>query len=92
MLKPSTVKAFIDTRSADGGRGLGFDVTSDGRYIGHTGFTGTCFWIDPRLGVTVVVLTNRVNPSRDNKAWSRLNFRSQILDAVSHAFDSTPKV
>ena len=92
VLKPSTVKAFIDTRSADGGRGLGFDVTSDGRYIGHTGFTGTCFWIDPRLGVTVVVLTNRVNPSRDNKAWSRLNFRSQILDAVSHAFDSTPKV
>jgi serine-type D-Ala-D-Ala carboxypeptidase len=38
------------------------------RAIGHLGFTGTSLWIDPDAGVVVVILTNRVHPSRDNVA------------------------
>ena len=55
---------------------LGFDTpssgrSSSGRYfspksVGHLGFTGTSFWIDPEQNVIVVLLTNRVHPSREN--------------------------
>jgi len=34
--------------------------------FGHTGFTGTSIWIDPRNRLVVVLLTNRVHPSREN--------------------------
>lgn len=85
VLSKATVDAFLSPRSSSGKRGLGFDTTGDG-YIGHTGFTGTCLWFDPQRDITVIVLTNRINPSRDNKAWSRLNFRSRILDIVDDAF------
>ena len=55
---------------------LGFDSptpgqSSSGRYlsphsVGHLGFTGTSFWIDPEQDVVVILLTNRVHPSREN--------------------------
>lgn len=56
-----------------GGRALGFDVDTGyssprgalfprGRSFGHTGFTGTCLWIDPEHDVFYVLLTNRVHP------------------------------
>jgi CubicO group peptidase (beta-lactamase class C family) len=54
---------------------LGWDTPSDessaGDYFtrsafGHTGFTGTSIWIDPELDMFVVLLTNRVNPTRNN--------------------------
>ncbi len=32
------------------------------RTYGHTGFTGTCFWIDPEEEIVFVFLSNRVNP------------------------------
>ena len=56
---------------------LGFDTpstgyTSAGQYlsrqsIGHLGYTGTSFWIDPTKDTILVLLTNRVHPDRDNK-------------------------
>lgn len=51
--------------------------------VGHTGFTGTSLWIDPRADVYIVLLTNRVHPSRDNDAILRL--RPVLHDAVMHA-------
>ena len=36
------------------------------RTFGHLGFTGTSLWIDPDACAVVVVLTNRVHPTRDN--------------------------
>ncbi len=86
ILSEKTVRMFLTERAAGGRRGLGFDTAGDGRFLGHTGFTGTCFWFDKAADLTVVVLTNRVNPSRDNKAWSRLNFRNSILNAACKAF------
>jgi CubicO group peptidase (beta-lactamase class C family) len=38
------------------------------RAFGHTGFTGTSLWVDPDAGVYVVLLTNRVYPTRANEA------------------------
>ena len=51
--------------------------------VGHTGFTGTSLWIDPRAGVYVVLLTNRVHPSRANQAILRI--RPAFHDAVMTA-------
>ncbi|MEJ5359838.1 MAG: serine hydrolase domain-containing protein [Desulfobacterales bacterium] len=80
-------------RKPPGGRALGFDVPgpaepSCGRLfsadsIGHLGFTGTSFWLDPRRGLIVVLLTNRVHPSRDNVLIRA--FRPRVHDAVARA-------
>jgi serine-type D-Ala-D-Ala carboxypeptidase len=50
------------------------------RAFGHTGFTGTSLWIDPDRGVYVVLLTNRVHPTRENDAMRQL--RPALHDAV----------
>jgi CubicO group peptidase (beta-lactamase class C family) len=42
------------------------------RGYGHTGFTGTSLWVDPDRGTYVVLLTNRVHPSRDSPAIGRI--------------------
>jgi CubicO group peptidase (beta-lactamase class C family) len=51
--------------------------------IGHTGFTGTSLWIDQERDVYVVLLTNRVHPTRENQALPRL--RPRFHDAVMNA-------
>jgi CubicO group peptidase (beta-lactamase class C family) len=48
--------------------------------FGHTGFTGTSLWIDPEKSVYVVVLTNRVHPTRENDAIKQV--RPALHDAV----------
>ena len=56
------------------------------RAFGHTGFTGTSLWIDPEREVYVVLLTNRVCPSRQNDAIAQI--RPAVHDAVMDALDS----
>jgi beta-N-acetylhexosaminidase len=53
--------------------------------FGHSGFTGTYFWVDPEKELVVVVLTNRVNPSRHNNKLSQLNVRTQIQQVAIEA-------
>ena len=48
--------------------------------FGHTGFTGTSIWIDPDRDIFVILLTNRVNPTRNNSRIGRV--RVQLADAV----------
>ena len=48
--------------------------------IGHTGFTGTSLWIDPHRDLYVVLLSNRVHPTRANEAFPRL--RPRIHEAI----------
>jgi CubicO group peptidase (beta-lactamase class C family) len=50
------------------------------RAFGHTGFTGTSLWIDPEKDVYVVLLTNRVHPTRENNAIKQV--RPAVHDAV----------
>lgn len=40
--------------------------------IGHTGFTGTSMWYDPKMDMSVIILSNRVLYGSDNKAFSKL--------------------
>lgn len=71
-------KAFgFDTPSlSDSSCGNCFSKTS----IGHLGFTGTSFWIDLERKVIVILLTNRVHPTRDNMKIK--DFRPKIHNAV----------
>ncbi len=52
--------------------------------IGHLGFTGTSFWIDPDSELVAVLLTNRTHPSRSNEKIKE--FRPVIHDCIFSAF------
>ncbi|MBC7790114.1 MAG: serine hydrolase, partial [Anaerolineae bacterium] len=54
--------------------------------FGHTGFTGTSLWIDPSRDLFVILLTNRVNPTRENRRIGGV--RSALADAVVAAIDA----
>jgi beta-N-acetylhexosaminidase len=53
------------------------------RSFGHTGFTGTSMWMDPERRLYIILLTNRVNPTRENNAIRAV--RAQVADAVVRA-------
>jgi serine-type D-Ala-D-Ala carboxypeptidase len=74
-------------------RGLGWSVppnprwhggsTCSPRSYGHTGFTGTSLLIDPEVGIYVVLLTNRVHPTRDGGSAERASvLRRRFYDLV----------
>ena len=77
-------------RDEHAGRALGFDTPSlegsgSGRFfseksVGHLGFTGVSFWMDPERSVIIILLTNRVHPSRQNNKIKA--FRPELHDAV----------
>ena len=52
--------------------------------FGHTGFTGTCVWCDPRADLCMVLLTNRVHPTRENRKISaaRRAFHDLVMDCL----------
>lgn len=95
-IKPETVDLFTAKQSAVSRRGLGFDrwdpipehkypsqLASDQAY-GHTGFTGTCIWVDPKYNLVYVFLSNRVHPNVSSKLGS-LNIRPRIQDVIYDA-------
>ncbi len=56
-------------------RGLGwipYHERDDGNIVGHTGFTGTSMWLDSKTGLYVVLLANRVHPSRANDNMAKI--------------------
>lgn len=91
---------FTQTKSPVSRRGLGFDkpvvgnpkaspcgkLASESVY-GHTGYTGTCFWVDPDKQLIYIFLSNRVNPTRENNKLSDLSIRSRIQDAIYKAIE-----
>jgi len=50
--------------------------------FGHTGYTGTCVWIDPKYNIVYIFLSNRVNPTRDNNKISQMLIREKVQDAI----------
>ncbi|HEX8504789.1 MAG TPA: glycoside hydrolase family 3 N-terminal domain-containing protein [Hymenobacter sp.] len=52
---------------------------------GHTGYTGTYFWVDPKEELVVVLLTNRVHPTRNNNKLTELSVRSSLLQLAIEA-------
>jgi CubicO group peptidase (beta-lactamase class C family) len=57
--------------------------------FGHTGFTGTSVWMDPTNDIFIILLSNRVNPTRNNQKIGRV--RTQLADAVMSQVGS-PKI
>ena len=101
-LKPETIKLFTAYHSDISRRGYGFDkpekdnATRKDPYpaisvspdtYGHTGFTGTCVWVDPKVNLVYVFLSNRVYTTRDNPKLSQLNIRTRIQDALYQALE-----
>jgi beta-glucosidase-like glycosyl hydrolase/CubicO group peptidase (beta-lactamase class C family) len=90
IVSRATIERF--TRRAgipDSARAYGWDTphptSSAGdrlspRAFGHTGFTGTSMWIDPERGLFVILLTNRVHPTRENDTIRQV--RREVADAV----------
>jgi len=91
LLDPNLVREFTtkSLHSSQSSWALGWDTptapSSSGTHFspesfGHLGFTGTSLWIDPRQKLEVVLLTNRVHPSRKNE--SIRVFRPVLHDLV----------
>jgi serine-type D-Ala-D-Ala carboxypeptidase len=92
----STVNYFISRRSTVTYRGLGFDrVNMDkmepgdhrsDQAFGHSGYTGTFVWVDPKYNLVYICLTNRVYPD-DGKTYgvSKVNIRALTLQAFYDA-------
>lgn len=89
LFEEALLRTFLK-RQDNTGRTLGFDTpavtgASCGRYfsqksVGHLGFTGTSFWVDLVRGIMVILLTNRVHPSRDNDKIKA--FRPHLHDTI----------
>ena len=90
--KPETVRTFA-TKMYKGRRAIGWDrpvqsewnsptsLTASPLTYGHTGFTGTCMWIDPEFNLVYIFLSNRVYPDRNTRLISS-NIRSRIQDVI----------
>ena len=99
-LQQSTIDLFTAYNSDISRRGLGFDKpekdnasrkepypsksVSTATY-GHTGFTGTCVWVDPAAELIYIFLSNRVTPTRNNNKLGQLNVRPNIQEAIYQA-------
>ena len=99
-LSEQVVKQFTTERSPNSRRGLGFDrvpsnpeqysPTCDeapSETFGHLGFTGTVFWVDPTNDLVFIFLCNRVNPTRDNEAFNKIDVRPNLFKYVYESLD-----
>ncbi len=97
LARPETVELFTSRWDGTSSRALGWDTpsgrSSAGDYLGagsfgHTGYTGTSIWMDPELDLWVILLTNRVHPTRANTR--HVPFRRAVADAAARAVTDRP--
>jgi beta-glucosidase-like glycosyl hydrolase/CubicO group peptidase (beta-lactamase class C family) len=97
-LKRETIRFFTSYQSNISRRGLGFDKPEKDNVMhkepyptrsappemyGHTGFTGTCVWVDPAWNIVYIFLSNRVCPEGGaNLKLSQLNVRGAIQEII----------
>lgn len=101
-LQKETIDLFTAYHSNNSRRGLGFDKPEKDNYkrqepypalsaspatFGHTGFTGTCVWADPKNNLVYIFLSNRVTPDGTNNKLLKMNVRTTILEVVYKAFE-----
>ena len=95
LIRASTIRLFATKQEMPPGssRTLGWDTPTPGGLFGalaspraliHTGFTGTSIYIDPDRDAFVILLTNRVNPTRENAliAQARPAIHTAVLTAL----------
>ena len=102
FLQPETIRLFTTRADKDGStRALGWDTRSVRGYssagtlfgprsFGHTGFTGTSIWFDPDQKLFVILLTNRVYPTRDNNRHTPV--RAELADIVYRSIEGPPEL
>lgn len=97
LVDGGTVARFTRRDDPSSSRALGWDTPSgrssagdlfSARSFGHTGFTGTSLWMDPERDLFVVLLTNRVHPTRDNDRHVPL--RRAVHDLAAAAVTDVP--
>jgi len=90
LVSPQTIRQFTTVQDSTlSNRALGWETPNGSNSagtimkrpaFGHTGFTGTSIWMDPSRDLFVILLTNRVNPTRQNLRIGRV--RVALADAV----------
>ena len=99
--EPSTIDLFTSCQfcSTNNRRGLGFDKPEmksklgptcqcvSASSFGHTGFTGTMTWADPKTGLLYVFLSNRVNPDAENNKLVEMNVRTRIQEVLAKCIE-----
>lgn len=100
--KAETIDQFTSKQSASSRRGLGFDrwdpnpkneypsKLANSTVFGHTGYTGTCIWVDPQNQLVYIFLSNRVHPQVSTKLYD-LNIRSRIQDTIYEIINEAKK-
>ncbi|HEY0042697.1 MAG TPA: glycoside hydrolase family 3 N-terminal domain-containing protein [Flavisolibacter sp.] len=106
FLKEETIRQFTAYNSDISRRGLGFDkpekdnasrkdpypsALASSETFGHTGFTGTCVWVDPKADVVYIFLSNRVYNTRANNLLGQMNIRGKVQDAIYKALEYEQK-
>ncbi len=100
-IRPATIQQFTGYHSGISRRGLGFDKPEKDnasrkdpypskscslQTYGHTGFTGTCLWIDPQASLAFIFLSNRVCPNGgSNYKLSTLKVRENMMETLYQA-------
>ncbi|NND33398.1 MAG: beta-lactamase family protein [Saprospiraceae bacterium] len=103
FISPETLQEFTRYQFPEQGnrRGLGFDkplleYKEGASYVarsaspesyGHSGFTGTFFWVDPQNKTVFILLTNRVYPTRANTKLYRMGLRPRLHQAIYDFLD-----
>lgn len=98
FLQASTIKKFTKRQNNKSRRGLGFDKPepepdkggptcedAPPEVYGHTGFTGTCAWVDPKNQLVYIFLSNRTYPSASNKKLITNDIRTRIQQVLYDA-------
>jgi len=94
-LSPATIAKFTSQQGYNSRRGLIFDKPDNrrgftspasdlaqGQVFGHTGFTGTCVWIDQSQQIVFIFLSNRTFPTQNNRKLIQANYREKIQSIV----------
>ena len=90
-----TCRLFTTTTSASGRRGLGYDkpvptnplhspccISAPSAVYGHTGYTGTCCWVDPINKLVYVFLSNRTYPNDGINKLAKMGIRTKIQEVI----------
>ncbi|GAA3964105.1 glycoside hydrolase family 3 N-terminal domain-containing protein [Hymenobacter antarcticus] len=90
----AVVSEFARPQGGGSRRGLGWDHGDPSKptgptsnlapasTFGHTGFTGTCVWMDPDNGILYIFLSNRVYPDAGNNKLRQYNIRTRIQEVI----------
>ncbi len=94
-LSEETCRIFTTTTSASGRRGLGYDkpvtsnpahspccISAPAEVYGHTGYTGTCCWVDPINDLIYVFLSNRTYPNDGVNKLAKMGIRTKIQEVI----------